>query len=577
MNSRESSAVNQTDRARSLRQAVISRTLPAWIVLAGWLAVAAGGESPIQFRDRTADTRIAFRHTDGSSGQRYIVEYVSAGLALFDFDGDGDEDIYFLNGSPQPPESGKGPAPRDALYRNDGDFGFTDVTEQAGVGDTHHGLGVAAGDFDEDGDLDLYLNNFGPNVLYRNNGDGTFTDIALEAGVGNGHKVGAGCCFLDSENDGDLDLYVASYVKFSYASHVPHTFMGLPAYPSPLRYEPEPDTLYRNNGDGSFTDISVEAGIAQHAGTGMGTVCGDYDNDGDTDVFVGNDVMENFLFQNDGRGRFEEVGLLTGVAYDVHGVPHGSMGTDFGDYDNDGWFDLFVTSYGNEMATLFHNLGTGLFVDVSRQSGVGAPTLPHVTWGHGFIDFDNDGDRDLYVACGDLDDNVERRNDATAYELPNILLMNTGDGRFTDVSRASGDGMAVRRSSRGAAFDDLDADGRVDVVVLNSRCEPTVLRNESPAANHWLEVSLLGTRSNRQGVGSRVTISAGDLIQVDEVRSGRSYQSHFGQRLHFGLGRRDKVDRLEVRWPGGATLQIANPELDRALILREDSPQGSGG
>jgi hypothetical protein len=533
------------------------------------LPTATFAQARIALRDVTAATGITFVHTDGSSGQRYIVEYVSTGLVLFDYDGDGWEDIYFLNGAPLQGTDWQGDTPRNALYRNNGDWTFTDVTAEAGVGDTGFALGATAADYNNNGYLDLYVNNFGANVLYRNNGDGTFTNVTWEAGVACGEKVGAGVCFLDMNANGNLDLYVASYVKFSYENHVPHVFMGLPSYASPMDYEPEPDNLFRNNGDGTFTDVSKESGIGQHATTSMGMVCGDFNDDGHVDIFVGNDVMPNSLLLNDGTGKFTDVGILHGVAFDADGGVHGSMGTDLGDYDNDGLLDLFVTSYGSELSTLYRNLGDGFFEDVTRKTGAGASTLPHVTWGHGLIDFDNDGHRDLFIACGDLDDNVGLRKDTTAYALPNILMRNTGDGRFVDVSSESGDGMLIRRSSRGAVFGDLDNDGLLDVIVLNSRTAPTALRNESPGAHHWLQIHLKGTTSNRHGVGARVKVTAGDLVQVDEVRSGRSYQSHFGLRLHFGLGVHDQVDQVEVRWPGGQTEVFKQVQVDSVITLVE--------
>ena len=532
----------------------------------------AAAQSPIQLHDATAQTGVTFRHTDGSSGRRYIVEYVSAGLATFDYDGDGLVDIYFLNGAPLQGTKADGPPPRNALYHNLGNFRFEEVTGKAGVGDTGFGLGVTAGDYDNDGHLDLYVNNFGPNVLYRNNGDGTFGDVTRRAGVDNGNKVGAGVCFLDADGDGELDLYVGNYVQFSYETHVTHVLMGLPSYPSPIKYLADPDTLYRSRGDGTLADASRQSGIAAHAGRSMGIVCGDYDNDGDTDVFVANDVMGNFLFQNDGTGRFAEVGTLSGAAYNASGIPHGNMGPDFGDYDNDGWPDLFVTAYGSELATLYRNLGGGLFEDVTRQTGAGAPTYPHVKWGHGMVDFDNDGYRDLFIACGDLDDNIELRKDTTSYRLPKFLMRNTGDGHFVDVSKSSGDGMLVRTSGRGAAFDDLDNDGDVDVVVLNSRQQPTILRNmlyELGSKNHWLQVRLRGVKGNRDGVGARVKVVTGDLTQIDEVHSGRSYQSHFGMRLSFGLGKRERVDRVEVHWIGGGTDVLEDVPADQLLTITE--------
>ncbi len=526
-------------------------------------------QSPIQLRDVTERTGIAFRHTDGGSGRRYIVEYVSAGLALFDYNDDGLIDIYFLNGAPLPGTEVTGSPPKNALYRNDGNLRFMDVTDEAGVGDTGFGLGVAAADYDNDGNIDLYLNNFGPNVLYRNNGNGTFTDVAEEAGVRGGNQIGAGTCFLDIDKDGDLDLYAANYVQFSLNSHKPHTMMGLPAYPSPLDYQPDPDRLYRNDGNGTFTDITEPSGVGKHAGTGMGMICFDYDTDGDTDVFVGNDVMGNFVFQNDGTGKFQEVGLFSGTAYDISGKPQGSMGLSCGDYDNDGFVDLFVTSYDGELATLYRNLGGGFFEDATRLAGVGNRTYPHVTWGNAFVDFDNDGDRDLYIACGHLEDNIDQRSDSTSYLTKNILLMNSGNGKFVDASDSSGNGMNVKQSSRAAGFEDLDNDGDVDAVILNSRQGPTILSNESQNRNHWLQVRLRGVETNRNGVGARVKVVAGDLVQVQEVHSGCGYQSHYGLRLHFGLAEHERVDRVEVHWIGGEVDVLSEIDADQLVTIHE--------
>jgi hypothetical protein len=301
----------------------------------------------------------------------------------------------------------------------------------------------------------------------------------------------------------------------------------------------------------------------------MGTVCADYDNDGDTDVLVANDVSANFVFRNDGTGKFEEVGLITGFAYDLHGDEQGSMGVDCGDYDNDGWLDFYATSYQKQLATLYKNLGDGIFEDVTLRTGAGAGTLPNVTWGNSFVDFDNDGDRDLFVACGHLQDNVELFDGTTTYFEPNILLMNTGDGKFVDVSNTSGDVPKGKHSARGAAFDDLDNDGDIDVVILNSRQGPTVLRNDSPAKGHWLQVRLRGVKTNRDGVGAQVRVTAGDLKLLDEVHSGRGYQSHYGMRLHFGLGNHSKVDRIEARWIGGRVDVFENIAADQLITLTE--------
>lgn len=554
----------------------LSRNFGFWFMIVFLLLypfVDTFADSPILLHDVTKQTGITFVHTDGGSGLHYIMETVSAGLALFDYDGDGDIDIYFLNGAPLKGTKVK-VAPKNALYRNDGNWKFTDVTDKAGVGDTGYGLGVTVGDYDNDGDPDIYLNNYGPNVLYSNNGDGTFTDVTEKAGVGNGHNVGAGTCFLDMDKDGDLDLYVSIYFEYSYEKNVSLTTKGFAVYASPRYYPPVPDFLYRNNGDGTFTDVSKSSGVGNHAGWGMGIVCGDYDNDGDTDVFIGNDVAENFLFQNDGTGKFEEVGLMAGTAYDLHGDEQGSMGVDCGDYDNDGFLDFYVTSYQGQLATLYRNLGTGMFEDVTLVAGSGAGTLPNVTWGNGFVDFDNNGYRDIFVACGHLQDNVEKFDDTTTYTARNILLMNTGDGKFKDISDQSGDGMKVKLSSRGAGFDDLDNDGDVDVVILNSRSEPTILRNDSPSKGHWLQVCLKGVKTNRDGVGARVKVISGDLTLIDEVHSGRGYQSYYGSRLYFGLGNHEKVDRIEVHWIGGRVDVFKNITVDKLVTLIEG--QGNG-
>jgi hypothetical protein len=527
-------------------------------------------QGPILLQDVTDETGITFRHTHGGSGRRYIVETVTAGLALLDYDGDGLIDIYFLNGAPLRGTVVDRP-PTNALYRNLGGWKFADVTEEAGVGDPGFGLGVAAADYDNDGDPDLYVNNYGPNVLCSNNGDGTFTDVTDQAGVAAGENVGAGACFLDMDGDGDLDLYVANYVDFTYGNHVHKTVDGVHVYAGPMEFSPVPDVLYRNNGDGTFTDVSRQSGVADQAGTGMGTVCADHDQDGDTDVFVLNDVAGNFLFQNDGAGHFREVGVSVGLAFNVDGQELGSMGVDCGDYDNDGWLDFFMTSYVAELPVLYRNLGDGFFQDVTQVTGAGGGCQPHVNWGTGLVDLDNDGDRDLFIACGHLQDNSEFYEGFSGFEVRNVLLMNTGDGKFVDVSGDCGNGLLPEFSSRGAAFDDLDSDGDVDVVVLNSRGKPTILRNDSKNGHHWLQVRLQGVDSNRDGVGARVKVVAGDLTQIGEVHSGRSYQSHYGMRLHFGLGARDRVDRVEVRWIGGGIDRLDDVDADQRVTIVEGS------
>ena len=550
------------------------------LIVASWACLSvppsAWAECPIKLRDVTKQTGIAFRHTDGSSGRRYIMETVSAGLATFDYDGDGKTDIYFLNGRPLPGAK-TGETPKNHLYRNLGGFRFEDVTDKAGVGGgSGYGLGVCVGDYDNDGYQDLYLNNFGENVLYHNNGDGTFTDVTAKARVGRGHKVGAGACFLDYDNDGKLDLFVGNYLKFSYDKHVEGRTNGFPSYVGPGHYPKETNMLFHNNGDGTFTDVSKESGIAAYPGYAMGAVCADYNNDGHTGIFVANDSCANSLFCNDGHGKFTEVGLKAGIAYDMNGDEQGNMGVECGDYNNDGWLDFFKTSYQGQCALLYKNLGKGRFQDVTLLTGAGARTLRNVTWGCGFVDFENKGARDIFIVCGHLQDNIEAYDDTTSYHARCILLRNmlleTGVEKFVDVSDQCGDGLKVMASGRGVAFEDLDNDGRIDVVILNSRGEPTILRNETQTGNHWVQMRLRGVKSNHDGVGARVYVVAGDLKQMDEVHSGRGYQSHWGTRLHFGLGKHKRVDRIEVHWPRSGIVDILEDvAADRLITIAEGS------
>ena len=528
----------------------------------------ADSASPIQFKDVTRETGINWVHNDGSSGRRYIVETVASGLATFDYNGDGRIDILFLNGAPLPGAPAANPPPRNALYRNDGGWKFTDVTLDAGLGATNYHLGVCIGDYNSDGHPDIFLNNFGTNVLYRNNGNGTFTDATARAGVGGEQSVGAGACFLDTDADGDLDLFVANYVGFTFETHHISHMNGFPAYVGPLNYPPTTNHLYRNNGDGTFTDVSGESGIAAHRGSGMGTISADIDNDGDSDIIVGNDLRPNFVFQNDGTGRFKEIGALLGLAYDLFGNVQGSMGVECADWNNDGWLDVCITPYQRQFVTLYKNSKGAYFEDVARQTGAASGTYVDVKWGVGVVDFDNDGHRDLFIACGHLLDNVEQFDSTTRYHARNIVLHNTGAGRFENVTEKCGDGLNVKLSSRGAAFDDLDNDGDLDAVILNARREPTILRNESNLSNGWLQVELRGKKSNREGIGARVTVVAGEQTQIDEVHSGRSYQCDFGTRLQFGLGAKS-VDEIRVKWLGGGVDVVRNAGRNRLVTVVE--------
>ena len=523
---------------------------------------------PIQFKDVTSQTGITFVHSDGSSGRRYIVETVASGLATFDYNGDGKIDILFLNGAPLPGWPADRKPPRNALYRNDGNWKFADVTGQAGLINTNYQLGVCTGDYNNDGHPDIYLNNFGPNLLYRNNGDGTFTDVTREAGVAAGNELGAGACFFDFDADGLLDLFVANYVGFTFENHQTTHMNGFPAYVGPLHYPPTRNVLFRNNGNGTFTDVSKETGIAALQGSGMGVLAGDFDNDGDTDLIVANDLRADFFLRNDG-GKFVEAGVAMGLAYDAFGNALGSMGVECADWNNDGWLDISITPYHRQWGTLFENRQGRFFEEVGRQTGAASGTYQDVKWGLGMVDFDNDTHRDIFIACGHLLDNVDQFDSTTRYEAPNILLRNTGQGRFVNVSNQSGDGLLPKLSSRGAAFDDLDNDGDVDVVILNSRRPPTILRNDSAGENHWLQMQLRGSKSNRDGIGARVEVSAGGLTLIDEVHSGRSYQSDFGKRLQFGLGANKKIEEVRVKWLGGGTDTIRDVSANQLITIAE--------
>jgi len=533
---------------------------------------------PVKLRELGTETGITFQHTDGSSGRRYVVETMSAGLATFDYDCDGLIDIYFPSGAWLPGAEFDKP-PRHALYKNLGDWRFEDVAEQAGVASTAYGMGATVGDYDNDGWPDLYVLGFGPNILYHNNGDGTFTDVTEQAGVVGttvggvlAKKVGAGACFLDIEGDGLLDLYVGNYIELDLSTHQPRINYGIPSYPGPLDFPPVPDTLYRNNGDGTFRDVSKESGVGAHAGRSMGMTTADCDNDGDTDIFICNDVQENFLFRNDGRGHFEQVGLYAGVAMNFNAEMVANMGVDAGDYDNDGWLDFYTTNYQDTHPMLLRNLRDGMFEYVTWATNAGAGCYPYVNWGLGLVDFDNDGYKDVFVAQGHTEDNIELRDRTTAYRAPNVLLRNTGKGKFVDVSEECGLTAMTVHASRGAAFEDLDNDGDIDVAILNSRERPSILRNmlnEQGCKNHWLQIRLKGVKTNRGGVGAHVYVTAGDLSQLDEVHSGRAYQSHWGSRLHFGLGKHDRVDRIEVRWIGGGVDVLEDVAVDRLITITE--------
>lgn len=521
----------------------------------------------IRLEDATAASGIDFVHGDGSSGRYHLPEAMTGGVVLFDYDDDGRIDIFFTGGTPLPPAADTG-ADSCGLYRNEGEFRFRNVTAAAGVGRPGFALGAAAADYDADGDQDLYVTTIGRNVLFANEGDGTFRDVTAAAGVPGAGAVGAGCVFLDADADGVLDLFAASYIEFDPDRTLERTIEGHRVYPSPLDYAGAPDRFYRGRGDGTFADDTDASGIAAQRGRGMGTIASDYDRDGDTDLFVLNDAMANFLFENDGRARFTEVAVLRGLAFDGTGQARGNMGVDEADLTGRGGGDFFVTTFSSEPPVLYRD-GGGFWEDATAAAGATAGLVPHMKWGTGFADFDNDGRSDLFVGTGDFNAEIERWWPATALRVRNVVLRNVGDGRFADVSAGSGSGLEVAASSRGVGLDDLDGDGRIDVVVLNWRERPTVIRNTSPDAGHWLGLRLVGVTAVRDGIGAAVLVTAGGTTRRFEVHAGRGYQSHFGSRIHVGLGAATRVDRLEIRWPGGDRDVLEDLPVDRTLLVRQ--------
>ena len=525
------------------------------------------GQPSVTFTDVTAESGVTFQHEDGRSYKKYFVETLGSGVALFDYDNDNDMDIYLVNGT-NLDSADAVPDALNRLYRNDGTGRFVDVTEASGVGDRGYGAGVCVGDYDNDGWLDLYVTNFSSNVLYRNNGDSTFTDRTAEAGV----QVldwSAGCAFADVDADGDLDLYVANYVDFAVETHTPCRVNGILVYCSPRVYDGVKDTFFRNNGDGTFTEDTKNAGFDNLASRGLGVTFADYDADGDPDLYVANDADANFLYNNDGNGRFQEQSQFSGVALSEHGMVENGMGVAFGDYDNDTWLDLVVTNFQHQTNTLYHSDAGEFFTDQTYSSGTGDISLPYLAWGVNFFDFDHDGFQDIFIANGHIHNNVTLIDNSTTYAQLNHLFWNNGNSTFTDVATGSGSGFALQRSSRGSAVGDIDNDGDLDLVVSNVGTGVDILRNDGgDRSGNWINLKLVGTVSNRAAIGTRVLLKAGDFHQVREVRSGSSYLSQNDLRLHFGVGTQEKVE-LEIRWQNGTVQQFEDVPVNRFLKIVE--------
>ena len=460
------------------------------------------------------------------------------------------------------------------LYENDGRGAFDDVTPGRGLDTLGWGMGTCAADYDNDGFQDVYVTAFGPNVLFRNNGADTFADVTPTAGVGAAHW-GSNCAFGDYDRDGYVDLYVANYLTFD-DEQVPKRgdasgcrYLGIEVACGPVGLPGEPDTLYRNNGDGTFTDVTEAAGVHGPDYYGFGVVFADLNDDGWPDIYVANDSEPNFLFSNNGDGTFSEDGLVAGVALSATGREQAGMGVDAGDYDGNGRLDLIVTHFSGDYTTLYENSDAGFFSDVSSAAGIVPPTLPYLGWGVGLVDIDNDGLLDIFVANGHVVPEVDQQGLTTTYLQRNQLFHNQGDTRFRDVTDEVGGGLLVEKSTRGAAFGDYDNDGDIDVLLINLNDRPTLLRNDTAGGRHWVTLRLAGTESNRDGIGAKVTVEAGGRTQTAEVRSGSSYLSHNDMRVHFGLGGSNRVTKLEIRWPSGLVETVDALPADRFYVARE--------
>jgi len=480
-------------------------------------------------------------------------------------------DIYLVNGAAT--QVYKPPFPlRSALYRNNGDGTFTDVTIKAGVGaEGLFGMGVAVGDYDNDGFPDLFVLGYGRCILYHNNGDGTFTDVTARAGVGNSGLWASSAAWFDYDNDGKLDLVIANYVDWSPERnfYCGDRGPGMRSYCHPDDFHGQPPTLFHNNGDGTFTDVSKSSGIGLKGGNGLGVVTFDYDNDGWQDIFIANDHMPNYLFHNNRNGTFREVGYLAGVSVSADGQFEAGMGTDAADTTGTGRMDLIVAHLDMQLARVYQNSGDGTFEDATFRSKISYATYHISTFGTRFMDYDNDGWCDLFMANGHVLDNIERYHADTKYAEPKMMFRNAGRGVFENVSDQLGAEFQAPRVSRGAAIGDFDNDGDLDILINNCGQAPQLLRNDGGNSNHWLEIFLIGTRSNRDGVGARVKVTVGDRVLYEQRKGGMSYQSAQDPRLHFGLGERISVDSIEIVWPSGMSTKLSSIKADQIVAIKE--------
>jgi enediyne biosynthesis protein E4 len=549
------------------------------------LLVAAGPAPPEPllptFTDVASSAGIRFRHLNGSPEKNYIFEAKGGGVCLLDTDGDGLLDIYFVNGNTLE-DVRRGVSHPSALYRANGDGSYADVTTAAGVAGRGWGMGCSVGDIDNDGLSDLYVLGLNGNVLYRNGRDGSFTDATETAGLGGG-RWSTSAAFVDFDRDGDLDLYVANNIQVD-TRKSPLSFPGPDCNYRGTRVMCGPrglpgalDVLYRNNGDGTFTDVTAPAGVLEeHPRYGLGVAVGDFDNDGWPDIYVANDSMPSYLYRNRKNGTFEDVALLAGVSVSDDGMEQAGMGTDFGDFDNDGWLDITKSNFSFESSNLYHNERDGHFVDQSKATGaIAVTTYSLVSWGTKFLDYDNDGWKDVIVANGHVYPYLRKSPPGgETYDQRRLLFRNLGNGKFADVSNQSGPGIREERSSRGLATGDLDNDGDVDVVIVNMDGAPSILRNDGGNARNWLTLRLRGTTSNRFGLGSRVEVRSEGLTQVGEATTSGSIFSASDSRVHFGLAGATRVD-VEIRWPSGKVQMLRQVPANQ--VLEVDEGRGIGG
>jgi hypothetical protein len=546
--------------------------------------ITAGGfvdGAPVVFADITHAAGLdKFHHRSGDAEKRTILETPGSGVALLDYDNDGWLDIYLLNGSTFPALKGKEAAPRAMLLHNNHDGTFSDVTEKAGVANERWGFGVAVADYDNDGWPDIYVSNFGKNRLYHNNHDGTFTDVAEKAGVRLG-GWSTGATWGDYDHDGWLDLFVPGYAKFdpdhpliSGQGGLPSgfcQFRGVEVMCGPRGLPGEGDHLFHNNGDGTFTDVSVKAGVADAKGYyGFASVFVDVDDDGWLDLAVANDSVPRYLYLNKHDGTFQDVSYISGFALNDEGREQASMGIAVGDYNRDGKVDFYITNFSDDYNTLYRNDGDANFSDVSFRAGIANLTIPFLGWGTGFLDYDNDGLLDIFVVNGHVYPGVDRQDWGTTWAQRPLLLRNLDGMKFQEVPPATGSGLAVVLTGRGAAFGDLFNDGRIDVVINSVDSTPTLLRNVAKNSNHWVTLKLVGgPKSPRDAVGAKVFVTAGGFRQRGDVCSGGSYASSSDERLHFGLGTATQMDKVEIHWPSGVKEQITLPDVDRIYTVVE--------